>query len=117
MKSYWQKGASFFKVLLTLTIVVVVICVAIPSYRAVAGQTGIRACENNIATIVRLENEYYKQIGWHTEEYLNLEYVDEDSDLYKAGLLSEDDINCKQTDGEYQWQEVEGIVELVCSGH
>jgi len=117
MKNFWQRGASFFKILLVLTIVVVLICVAVPSVKTVAGQSGARACENNIATIDRLENEYYKQIGRHTDEYQNLEFVDEDSDLYKAGLLSEDDIACKQTEGQYQWQEVDGIVVLVCTGH
>lgn len=117
MKSYGQRGSSFFKILMVLTIVVIVICVAVPSYRTVAGQSGARACENNIATIVRLENEYYNQIGRHTDEYLNLDYVDTDSDLFKAGLLSDDDIACKQTDGDYRWQEVNGIVVLVCTGH
>ncbi len=117
MKSYWQKGASFFKLLLVLTIVVVIVCVAIPSVRTVAGQSGTRACGNNITTIVRLENEYYKQIGRHTDEYLNLEYVNSDSGLYKAGLLSEEDITCKQTNGKYHWQEVDGEIVLVCTGH
>lgn len=117
MKINNQKGYTFLKTMVILTVAVVVICVGIPSIRTVAGQSGVRACENNIETITRLENEFYRLTGEHTDEYINLEIVDEDSDLFKYELLSRDDIRCRQTDGHYQWKSVDGKVVLVCSGH
>lgn len=53
----------------------------------------------------------------HTEEYKELEYVDEDSTLFVAGFLAEDEVTCRQTDGQYQYQLVDGQVVLMCTGH
>ncbi len=117
MKISPQGGFSFFKFLIMMTVIVLVLCVGIPSFKALAGQTGIRACEANIATITKLENDYYRMMGEHTKEYINLEIVDKDSTLFRAGFLSEDDIVCKQTDGQYQWQNVDGEIKIVCTGH
>lgn len=112
-----QKGYTFLKTMVILTVAVVVICVGIPSIRTVAGQSGERACENNIETIKRLENEFFRLTGEHTTEYINLEIVNEQSDLFRYELLSKDDIRCRQTDGYYQWQNVDGKIVLVCSEH
>jgi|GEM_PF-5635586 len=117
MKSTKQRGYSFFKVLVIMAFAVLVLSVGIPSVRTFAGQTSLKGCEANVAAITRLENEYYKQLGKHTDEYVNLDFVSEESDLFRAGLLSKEDINCKKTDGQYQWQEVNGQVVLVCNGH
>jgi len=117
MKRFSQGGYSFFKVLVILTVAALILIVGIPSIKTLAGQTGENACKNNIETISRLEDEYYSMMGTHTKEYTNLDYVDEDSTLFVAGFLSEDDINCRQTGGQYKWQEVNGRVILVCTGH
>ncbi len=117
MKISQEGGFSFFKFILMLTVVVLVLCIGIPSVKTLAGQTGIRACESNIETITKLENEYYRIMGVHTYEYLNLDIVDEDSTLFAAGFLSEDDIICRQTGGRYQWQNANGEIILVCTGH
>ena len=117
MKKNGQGGFSFFKLMIIMTVVVLVLCIGIPSIKTFAGQTGSNACNNNIKTITRLEEEYYKQIGEHTEEYNNLDVVGENSTLFKAGLLSKEDIECKKTGGVYQWQNVDEAIVLVCTGH
>ena len=117
MKISRQGGFSFFKFLIMMTVIVFILCIGIPSFKAVAGQNGIRACENNIETITRLEDEYYRIMGEHTKEYINLEAVGEGSTLFTVGFLSEDDIVCKQTGGHYEWQSINGETVLMCTGH
>ena len=117
MKKNRQGGFSFFKLMVIMMFVVLVLCIAVPSIKTMAGQSGASACEHNIKTITRLEGEYYRQIGEHTPEYTNLGIVDENSTLYMTGLLSKEDIECASTGGVYQWQIVDGETVLVCTGH
>lgn len=109
-------GFASTQAIVIIAIVVIVLCFAIPSIKAIAGQSGSKACEKNIATIERLERQYYEQTQTHTDEYIELNFINKESGLYKIGLLSEEDIVCSETGGEYQWQYVNGEMAVVCTG-
>lgn len=115
-KYLYNSGFTLIEVMIVVVILGVLIAIAIPVFSNTANNAETIICRSNQYQIRWAEEAYYIMYGVHTDEYINLTAIPDDSAIMQF-FNDHMDVKCPGDGGGYYWDVRDGVTMIFCSEH